>query len=88
MEPIDRPPPRLVPLAFERLYGAEQLRRAHDFHALMSARRTVRDFSPEPVPFEPIERAVESAGTAPSGADLQPWRFVVVRDPEVKRGIR
>jgi nitroreductase len=54
----------------------------------MDRRRTVRDFSPEPVPFDLIERAIHAAGTAPSGAHQQPWRFVVVSDAEVKRQIR
>jgi nitroreductase len=54
----------------------------------MARRRTVRDFSAEPVPIELIELAVATAGTAPSGANMQPWRFVVVRDPEIKRRIR
>ena len=54
----------------------------------MSRRRTVRTFSPEPVPFELIEASIQTAGTAPSGAHHQPWRFVVVSDPDVKRQIR
>ncbi|MGH9900656.1 MAG: nitroreductase family protein, partial [Pyrinomonadaceae bacterium] len=66
----------------------EQLARAGAFYELMRLRRTVRDFSPEPVPFTLIERAVAAAGTAPSGANMQPWRFVVVGDPEIKRRIR
>lgn len=48
----------------------------------------MRDFSDRDVPFELIERAIATAGTAPSGANMQPWRFVVVRDPEVKKKIR
>jgi hypothetical protein len=48
----------------------------------------VRDFSADPVPLDIIDAAIEAAGTAPSGANRQPWRFVVVRDPEVKRRIR
>ncbi len=54
----------------------------------MATRRTVRDFSDRPVPFELVERAVRVAGTAPSGAHVQPWRFVVVSDPGRKRLIR
>jgi nitroreductase len=54
----------------------------------MSRRRSVRRFSREPVPIELIENAVASAGTAPSGAHLQPWTFVVVTDPDVKARIR
>jgi nitroreductase len=75
-------------LAFQRLPAAEQLRRAAEFYDLLSRRRTVRCFAPEPVPFELIELAIKTAGTAPSGANQQPWRFVVVSNPEIKRRIR
>ena len=54
----------------------------------MSSRRTVREFSSEPVDFELIENAVQVAALSPSGANQQPWRFVVVRDPGIKRQIR
>jgi nitroreductase len=54
----------------------------------MQTRRTVRDFSTEAVPFELIENAIATAGTAPSGANQQPWTFVVVSNPEIKRRIR
>ena len=54
----------------------------------MQRRRTVRDFSSDPVPFHLIESAIRTAATAPSGANQQPWKFVVVSDPEVKRKIR
>jgi iodotyrosine deiodinase len=54
----------------------------------MRTRRSVRQFSREPVPFELIANAVAAAGTAPSGANQQPWTFVVVSKPEVKREIR
>lgn len=80
--------PRLVPLEFERLSGEEQTARLAHFHERMRRRRTVRDYSDEEVPFELIERAIQTAGTAPSGANMQPWRFVVVRDEETKRRIR
>jgi iodotyrosine deiodinase len=76
------------PLHFERLTEAEQLERAQTFLETMQRRRTVRDFSTDPVPFELIERAIATAGTAPSGANQQPWTFVVVSDPEIKRKIR
>jgi iodotyrosine deiodinase len=80
--------PELQPLRFQRLPAEEQLWRASSFFQTMSARRTVRSFSPEPVPFELIETAIKAAATAPSGANQQPWRFVVVSDQEVKRQIR
>lgn len=80
--------PKFIPLRFERLADDEQRRRAQEFYEIMDRRRTVRDFSPEPVPFDLIERVIHTAGTAPSGAHQQPWRFVVVSDAEVKRRIR
>src|SRR5690606_20121860 len=61
---------------------------AEAFRALLEARRTVRDFSPDPVPPDLIETLVKTAATAPSGANLQPWRFVIVTNPEIKRQIR
>ncbi|CAN5754110.1 nitroreductase family protein [soil metagenome] len=75
-------------LSFERLPPDEQLRRADEFLAILSRRRTVREYSSEDVPFELIEKAIATAGTAPSGANMQPWRFVVVRDADVKQKIR
>jgi iodotyrosine deiodinase len=59
-----------------------------DFYAKMSQRRTVRDFSDQPVDRSIIENCLRAAATAPSGANQQPWRFVVVSDPAVKRQIR
>lgn len=58
------------------------------FAGLMAGRRTVRDFSTEPVPYDLVETAVRVAATAPSGAHVQPWRFVVVSDPAVKARLR
>src|SRR5260370_9328131 len=80
--------PQMQPLRLQRLPAEEQLRRASSFFQTMSTRRTIRSFSPEPVPFELIETAIKAAVTAPSGANQQPWRFVVVSNPEVKRQIR
>lgn len=82
------PEPKFVPLDFQRQTSDEQLRRAENFYAVMQRRRTVREFSAESFPFELIERAIATAGTAPSGANMQPWRFIVVRDAETKRRIR
>jgi nitroreductase len=67
---------------------AEQIKCAEEFYVNLNQRRTVRDFSDEEVPFEIVEKAILTAGTAPSGANMQPWRFVVVRDKEIKRQIR
>ena len=77
-----------VPLEFERFTVEEMRRRAGEFHSEMERRRSVRMLSDEPVPFDLIERAIETAGTAPSGAHHQPWRFVVTGNPDVKRQIR
>lgn len=77
-----------VPLEFERLDERDMLRNAREFHENIRRRRTVREFSSEPVPRELIEQALRAAGTAPSGANMQPWHFVVVSDPQVKARIR
>ena len=80
---------RPVPLStFTRHDEAEMARRARAFRDEMRRRRTVRDYSPEPVAGEVIDVCIEAAGTAPNGANRQPWHFVVVRDPAVKRRIR
>lgn len=80
--------PSFISLDFVELAPDEQLKRASAFFELLSRRRTVREYSDRDVPFELIEKAIATAGTAPSGANMQPWRFVVVRDKEVKRKIR
>jgi iodotyrosine deiodinase len=79
---------RFQPLALERLSPEEALRRVRAFRDRLRRRRTVREFSREPVPLELVDAAIEAAASAPSGANRQPWRFVVVREPEVKRRIR
>jgi nitroreductase len=82
------PAPRFVPLDFRRIPTDEQKQNAERFYELLNRRRTVRDFSSEPVPLEIIELAIKTASTAPSGANMQPWRFVVVLDTEIKSKIR
>lgn len=77
-----------VPLIFKRMPPPDQLRASHEFLERMAARRSVRFISPEPVPFELIENAICCASLAPSGANQQPWKFVVVKDPHIKRKIR
>ena len=77
-----------VPLEFTRLDAEEALRRSKEFLELMRTRRSVRHFSAEQVPYELIENAIRTAGSAPSGANQQPWTFVVVSDPAVKEQIR
>jgi len=81
-------PPRFLPLAFERLPEEEMRRRSHAFLASIRRRRTVRQYAREPVPWELVENAIAAAGSAPSGANQQPWTFVVVTDPELKRRLR
>ncbi|MDA0378044.1 MAG: nitroreductase family protein [Bacteroidetes bacterium] len=71
-----------------RSEGEEQVERAAAFHALLEGRRTIRDFSDRPVDRRVIEWCIRSAGTAPSGANKQPWHFAAVSDPDVKRAIR
>lgn len=71
-------PPRLRPLHFTRLPLAESLARATAFAARAARRRTVRDFAPDPVPRTLIETCLAAAGTAPSGANQQPWHFVAI----------
>ncbi len=62
--------------------------RAAAFYQTIKRRRTVRDFSDRPVPRQVIEDCIRAAGTAPNGANLQPWHFVAVSDPAIKRKIR
>lgn len=66
----------------------ERLRRARDFAEQMGRRRSVRDFAPTPVPRALIEACISAAGSAPSGANQQPWRFVAIADAAVKHRIR
>ena len=73
---------------YEEYPVAEMRRRAAEFSSEIGRRRTVRDFSERPVPREVIDDCLRAAGSAPSGANMQPWRFVVVGDAAVKREIR
>ena len=77
-----------IPLSFERRTVDTMRAAAVAFHEEMHRRRSVRHFAPDPVPRDIIERCVLTAGTAPSGAHQQPWHFVVVSDPALKRRIR
>jgi nitroreductase len=80
--------PGTVSLEFTRLPPVEMRARAESFAAEMARRRTVRDFSPEPVDRATIEACVRAAGTAPSGANQQPWHFSIIGEQELKRRIR
>ena len=80
---------RMIPLpGYVEYPPAEMLARAREFADAMHRRRTVREFSPRPVPRELIEECLRAATSAPSGANQQPWRFVAVSDPATKRRIR
>ncbi len=78
----------MIPLGFERLEPAEMLARAAAFAERMSRRRSVREFSSDPVDVDVIRRCVAAAGCAPSGAHKEPWTFVLVTDPATKSRIR
>ena len=81
--------PLYIPLPGYREYRIEEMRdRARAFNEEMQRRRTVRDFSDRPVPRALIEDCLRAAGSAPSGANQQPWHFVAVSDPELKSRIR
>ena len=84
---------RFKSMAFQKLDHkplpeADMIHRSQSFLADILQRRTVRDFSDKPVPVDIITDAVKTASSAPSGANKQPWHFVVVKDPEVKKEIR
>ena len=78
-----------IPLTTYREYPqAEMVERARSFNAEIQRRRTVREFTDRAVPREIIEHCLLAAGSAPSGAALQPWHFVVIADPAIKHTIR
>ena len=75
-------------LNFSELSSEDMVAASRNFYLDMKRRRTVREFSDRPVPEEVIKNAISAAGTAPSGANQQPWHFAVVSNPETKRAIR
>lgn len=79
----DNPTVPVPPIS--RLDPADAVEACREFADVMARRRTVRDFSTDPIPLDAVREAVRAAGTAPSGANVQSWRFVVVTDPERKR---
>ena len=81
------PAPR-IPYLVENPTYEEQERRGNEFCRSMAGRRSVRDFSDRSVPRALVERAIETANTAPSGAHQQPWTFVAVSDSRAKQQIR
>jgi len=76
------------PLSFEEQDVERMIASSTAFYETIRRRRTIRQFSNRPLPREVIENALRSAGTAPSGANMQPWHFVVVTDPATKTKIR
>lgn len=66
----------------------EMLKRSREFYQWANGRRTVREFSPKKIPDEVIDNILLTAGTAPSGANKQPWTFCVVKNPDIKKQIR
>ncbi|MFF4368902.1 nitroreductase family protein [Streptomyces sp. NPDC001594] len=86
--PTHGQPYRPVPYRPTRMPSQESLARAAELRARMDERRTVRHFSPDPVPEQAVRDAIACAATAPSGAHQQPWSFVLVKDPAVRRQIR
>ena len=89
MQQTPQPPFRQEPLTGYVEFPHEVMRdRAHEFHRELARRRSVRDFDARPVPREVVETCLLAAGTAPSGANQQPWFFSVITDPGRKRRIR
>jgi iodotyrosine deiodinase len=78
----------MIPLNHTPMSPAESISAASAFAERMWARRSVREFSPAPIPDGVIEAAIRAAASAPSGANVQPWRFVVVSSPIRKRRLR
>ncbi|WP_372406678.1 nitroreductase family protein [Streptomyces luteireticuli] len=86
--PTHGDPYRPVPYRPGRIPADESLARAAELRARMAERRTVRQFSADPVPEQAVRDAIACAATAPSGAHQQPWTFVLVKDAEVRARIR
>ena len=80
--------PDLIPFASEPTSADDMLERGKEFLECMKKRRSIRHFSNEPVPQHLLELAIETAGSAPSGANLQPWTFVLISNSELKQAIR
>ena len=78
--------PRFIQLQFREFSRSDMLRRSWEFAEELHLRRTVREFSDRPVPKEIIENCIRAAGSSPSGANLQPWQFVAVSDPDEEWG--
>ncbi|MCO6499973.1 MAG: nitroreductase family protein [Vicingus serpentipes] len=79
---------KFIPFSQKELTKEEQLSNSRSFFKLMDQRRSIREFSDEPIAVEVIENIIKTASTAPSGAHKQPWTFCVVTNPELKKKIR
>eukprot|EP01080_Neovahlkampfia_damariscottae_P006771 gene6771-10935_t len=77
-----------IPFKHTKFSEDETLKRSKEFYTLLNGRRSIRDFSTKDVPQEVIENIILTAGTSPSGAHKQPWKFVVIRDPTKKQMLR
>jgi iodotyrosine deiodinase len=77
-----------IDLEFTELSAQEMRRRSDDFYEQMRLRRSVRTFSSRAIPSGIVEKAVQTAATAPNGANKQPWHFSIIRDKALKRQIR
>jgi len=81
--------PKFIPFKNARSFPDEEiLRKSGEFYEVMKQRRTIREFSDKPVSRKVIENCIATAGTAPNGANMQPWHFVVVSDNDIKKKIR
>jgi nitroreductase len=80
---------KFIPLPYRANFSHESmLEKAHQFNEMLQKRRTVRDFSNQPVDKSIIEQCIQAAGSAPSGAHMQPWHFVAINNQEIKSSIR
>jgi nitroreductase len=79
---------KTIKLDFERLSPERMVEKSESFLEMVRQRRSVRHFSPDPVPRAPLLNCIEAAAQAPSGANKQPWTFVLVTDPELKHRVR
>ena len=75
-------------LKYKKLPMKEIIKKSHNFYKLMNNRRSVREFNKEKIDIKIIENAIMSAGTAPNGANLQPWHFVIIKNDKIKKKIR
>lgn len=79
---------KFIPYNFDKLNEDQSLKKGLEFYEIMKRRRSIRNFSSEKFNIELLELAIKTAGTAPSGANKQPWRFVIVESSDVKKEIR